>query len=85
MEQVNLGSVIEQAITRSSQNRLGEKPPVEYGKGDNGDSVTLTLWNEDIEKVETNAKVRIVNGWASAYKDKLQVSAGKFGKLEIIS
>jgi hypothetical protein len=28
MEQVNLGSVIEQAITRSSQNRLGEKPPV---------------------------------------------------------
>jgi hypothetical protein len=28
MEQVNLGSVIEQALTRSSQNRLGEKPPV---------------------------------------------------------
>jgi len=28
MQQVNLGSVIEQAITRSSQNRLGEKPPV---------------------------------------------------------
>jgi hypothetical protein len=28
MEQVNLGSVIEQAITRSSQNRLGEKPVV---------------------------------------------------------
>jgi hypothetical protein len=28
MEQVNLGSVIEQAITRSSQNRLGEKPLV---------------------------------------------------------
>ena len=28
MEQVNFGSVIEQAITRSSQNRLGEKPPV---------------------------------------------------------
>lgn len=28
MEQVNLGSVIEQAITRFSQNRIGEKPPV---------------------------------------------------------
>jgi len=28
MEQVNLSSVIEQAITRFSQNRIGEKPPV---------------------------------------------------------
>ena len=28
MERVNLGSVIEQAITRVEQNRIGEKPPV---------------------------------------------------------
>jgi hypothetical protein len=28
MEQVNLSSVIEQAITRFSRNRIGEKPPV---------------------------------------------------------
>src|ERR1051325_1780991 len=28
MEQVNLSSVIEQAITRVSQNRIGDKPPV---------------------------------------------------------
>jgi hypothetical protein len=28
MERVNLGSVIEQAITRVTQNRIGEKPPV---------------------------------------------------------
>jgi ssDNA-binding replication factor A large subunit len=55
------------------------------GKDDNGDEVTITLWNEDIEKVETNAKVRIVNGWASSYKSNLQVSAGKYGKLEILS
>ena len=28
MEKINLGSVIEQAITRVEQNRIGEKPPV---------------------------------------------------------
>ena len=28
MEQVNLGAVIEQAISRFSQNRIGEKPPL---------------------------------------------------------
>jgi len=54
------------------------------GKDDNGDSVALTLWNEDIEKVEIDAKIKITNGWASSYKGTLQVSAGKFGKLEVI-
>jgi hypothetical protein len=28
MERVNLGSVIEQAITRVTRNRVGEQPPV---------------------------------------------------------
>ena len=28
MEEINLGSVIEQAITKFSRNRIGEKPPV---------------------------------------------------------
>ena len=28
MERVNLGSVIEQAISRFSQNRIGDKPPL---------------------------------------------------------
>ena len=55
------------------------------GQDEAGDTVTLTLWNEDIEKVEVGAKVRITNGWASSFKGNLQVSAGKFGKLEIVS
>ncbi len=55
------------------------------GQDDAGDAITLTLWNDDIEKVEVGSKVRITNGWASSYKGNLQVSAGKFGKLEIVS
>lgn len=55
------------------------------GQDDNGDTVTLTLWNDDIEKVDVNARVRITNGWASSYKNNLQVSAGKYGKLEVIT
>jgi len=54
------------------------------GTDDNGDTVNVSLWNEDIDKVEINSRIRIINGWASSYKNKLQVSAGKFGKLEII-
>jgi ssDNA-binding replication factor A large subunit len=54
------------------------------GQDDNGDTVAVTLWNDDIEKVEVNSKIRIVNGWTSSYKDTLQVSTGKFGKLELL-
>lgn len=54
------------------------------GQDEAGETVTLTLWNDDIEKVSVNDKVKIVNGWASSYKNKLQVSAGKYGKLEVL-
>jgi ssDNA-binding replication factor A large subunit len=54
------------------------------GKDDNGDTVSVTLWNDDIEKVEVNSRIKITNGWTSSYKSKLQVSTGKFGKLELL-
>ncbi|UCE91948.1 MAG: DNA-binding protein [Methanobacteriota archaeon] len=54
------------------------------GQDEEGESVNLTLWNEDIDRVEVNSKVKITNGWASSYKNQLQVSTGKYGKLEIV-
>jgi replication factor A1 len=54
------------------------------GQDEEGDSVNITLWNDDIERVEVNVKVKITNGWASSYKNQLQVSTGKYGKLEIV-
>ena len=54
------------------------------GQDEEGDSVNLTLWNEDIDKVDVNARIKITNGWVSSYKNQLQVSTGKYGKLEIL-
>ncbi len=54
------------------------------GQDESGETVNLTLWNDDVDKVEVNSRIKITNGWASAYKDKLQVSAGKYGKLEVL-
>jgi replication factor A1 len=46
--------------------------------------VKMTLWNEDIDKVKVGDKVHLENGWCSEFKDELQVSSGKFGKIEVI-
>ncbi len=53
------------------------------GTDDTG-SVTLTLWNDEINKVKTGDKIKISKGWVGEYQGKLQLSAGKFGKLEVL-
>ncbi|HIH10763.1 TPA: DNA-binding protein [Candidatus Woesearchaeota archaeon] len=46
--------------------------------------VTLTLWNDDVDKVNIGDKIHIENGWCSEYKGEKQLSTGKFGKIEIV-
>ena len=45
--------------------------------------ITLTLWNEDCDKVNAGDTVHIINGWVSEWQGELQLSTGKFGKLEV--
>ena len=49
-----------------------------------GDEVQVTLWNEEIDRVKVNDRVRISNGWVREWRGNLQVSAGRYGKLEIL-
>jgi len=46
--------------------------------------ITLTLWNEEIDKVKLGSKIKITNGYVSEYKGELQLSAGKFGSIEVM-
>ena len=54
------------------------------GTDEDGDSVALSLWNDEIEQVNLNDRVRINNGWVRQWRGNLQVSAGRFGKLEVV-
>ena len=50
---------------------------------DDSGKMKLTLWNAEIDKVKVGDKIRITNGFAKEYRDEIQLSAGKFGKLEV--
>ncbi|MFH1125810.1 MAG: hypothetical protein V1703_01675 [Candidatus Altiarchaeota archaeon] len=52
-------------------------------KDDTG-QCTLTLWNDEANKYSKGQKVRITNGWCKEYRGEIQVSAGRYGKIEII-
>jgi len=44
----------------------------------------MTLWNDQVEKVNVGDKIRVSNGYVNEWQGEMQLSTGKFGKLEII-
>lgn len=50
---------------------------------DSSGSIELVLWNDDIDRVSENSVVAISNGYASTYKDQLQLSVGRYGSMKV--
>jgi replication factor A1 len=51
---------------------------------DDSGEITLSLWNDDVDKVKPNTVVKITNGYVSEFNGQKQLTSGKFGKLEIV-
>jgi replication factor A1 len=50
--------------------------------GDETGVVYLTLWDENIEKVNEGDSVRVENGYVTLFKGNIRLNIGKYGKLE---
>src|SRR3989338_5942903 len=46
--------------------------------------ISLTLWNDDVDKVNAGDKIQLKNGWVGEYQGSLQLSTGKFGALSVL-
>ena len=46
--------------------------------------VKITLWNEQIDQVNVGDTIKITNGYVGEWQGELQLSTGKFGKLDIL-
>jgi len=76
-------SITEKAEPREFE-KFGKPGKVCNAKGkDETGTVTITLWNEDADKVSVGDKVTIKNGWVSEWQGDLQLSTGKFGQMEV--
>ncbi|MFH1471240.1 MAG: DNA-binding protein [Candidatus Micrarchaeota archaeon] len=51
---------------------------------DESGEITLSLWGDDIEKVSVGDKVHPENGWVSEFRGNKQISAGKYGKINVV-
>jgi replication factor A1 len=50
--------------------------------GDETGSVYLTLWDDNIEKINENDTIRVENGYVTLFKGNMRLNIGKYGKLE---
>lgn len=51
--------------------------------GDETGVVYLTLWDDNIEKVNEGDTVRVENGYVTLFKGNIRLNIGKYGKLEM--
>lgn len=89
--QVRQGNVeIEGEVTEISPARTFEK----FGKSgkvasakikDDSGSMTLTLWNEQVDQVKVGSKIKITGGYVNEWQGEKQLTTGKMGKLEVLS
>lgn len=48
---------------------------------DESGSMKLSLWGDDINKIQAGDRVSIENGYINTFKGENSISVGKFGKL----
>lgn len=79
------GTVAEKDAPREVVTKYGKKLNVaNITLKDETGRITMSLWGKDIDTVNVGDKIRIVNGYVSEFRGTPQISAGKFGKIEII-
>ncbi len=76
--------VIEVGEERSVRGRYGNSRVCDATGKDETGQVKITLWNDEIDLVKGASKVRITNGWVKEWNNELQISAGRYGKIEVI-
>lgn len=52
---------------------------------DDSGEIKMGLWNEDVDKVKVGDKIKVINGYVSEFNGIKQLSAGKFGKIEVVN
>jgi replication factor A1 len=79
-------TIREKGAPRDFSSRSGSTGKVCDAKGvdANGEEVSVSLWNDEIDRVQATDRIRITNGWVREWRGNMQVSAGRFGKLEVL-
>lgn len=78
-----VGEVIEKGEIREFE-KFGKPGRVCNAKiKDASGEIALTLWNEQIEQVNVGDNIHVINGYVNEWQGEMQLTSGKFGKIEV--
>ncbi len=77
------GEIVEKGETRTVNLRAGGQSNVaDFTLRDDSGSIKLSLWGDQIDMVDVGDRVRIENGYTRSFRGELQLSVGRYGKLQ---
>lgn len=77
-----LGKVVEVGQPKEITTRFGEgKSVTEVVIGDETGKITLSLWGDQVSKVESGKTLYIDNGYISLVRGHMRLNVGKYGNL----
>ena len=76
-------SVIKKGTPRQVTARVTGRPHLitEAVVGDESAIITLSLWNDDIDEIETGKTYELLNGYISMYDECMNLSKGRWGTI----
>jgi hypothetical protein len=80
-------SVIKKGAPRQVIARATGKPHLisECVVGDETAIITLTLWNNGVDEIETGSTYELLNGYISIYDECMSLSKGRWGNIRMAS
>lgn len=80
-------SVIKKGTPRQVIARTTGNPHLisECAVGDESATITLTLWNDDIDEIETGKTYELLSGYISLYDESMSLSKGRWGIIRVAS
>ena len=76
--------VIDISESRDVQTKYGPRSVADATLEDETGQISLSLWEDNITSVSVGDTVSINGGYATQFRDKLQLNIPRAGKLEII-
>lgn len=78
------GKITEISETRDVQTKYGRRSVADATLEDETGSVSLSLWEDQIDSVSVGDKVSISGAFVTQFRNKLQLNIPRSGKIEVL-
>jgi replication factor A1 len=76
--------VVQKEAVREVNTKFGRNRVCNVIIEDDSGSIAMTLWGDEIDKVNEGDMIKVENGYVSEWQGTLQLSVGKYGKMTVL-